>query len=123
MEFLRWATGGPIGMHGTAGSGIAIATNMMVEAGDSLALGRRVAHEICHMFGLFHTTETDGTVFDSLPDTPVCPIENDADGKGLRADDCSALGEENLMFPTSDATGITLTPDQQVVIKRAMILH
>jgi hypothetical protein len=111
----------PFGMHGTPGSGIAIATDMFLASGDTRALGRTLAHELGHALGLFHTSEVDGSAFDPLPDTPVC---RDSDGNGLiAARECAAMGGDNLMFPTSDATDSLLTPDQIAVLQRALILQ
>ncbi|HEY2734876.1 MAG TPA: hypothetical protein VGI70_12865 [Polyangiales bacterium] len=114
----------PFGMHGSAGSGIAIASDMFLSSGDSSALGRTLAHEIGHALGLFHTTELDGTVYDPLPDTPVCASSRDANHDGLLdASECAGAGADNLMFPTSDATDSLLTPDQIAVLQRALILQ
>lgn len=112
---ITGATPLPWGMHGTAASGIAIAADPL--AGDPERLGRTLAHELGHAFGLFHTTEVNGEVFDPLPDTPVCPKER------LEADDCAELGADNLMFPTTSANAATLTDDQITVIRRALILQ
>jgi hypothetical protein len=111
----------PFGMHGTPGSGVAIATDMFLASGDTRALGRTLAHELGHALGLFHTTEVDGSACDPLPDTPVC---RDRNGNGLLdARECAAMGGDNLMFPTSDATDALLTPDQIAVLQRALILQ
>lgn len=111
------------GMHGGPGSGIAIAADMFVIPERSQALGRTLAHELCHALGLFHTTETNGVVFDPLPDTPSCPLERDDDASGaLDASECADLGGDNLMFPTSDA-GDQLTEQQAQVLRRALILQ
>jgi hypothetical protein len=111
----------PFGMHGSSGSGIAIATDMFLASGDSLGLGRTLAHELGHALGLFHTSEVDGMTFDPLPDTPVC---HDSDGNGsLDARECAAKGGDNLMFPTSDASDSRLTPDQIAVLQRALVLQ
>ena len=83
-------------MHGTGGSGIAIATDMM--AGDPARMGRTLAHELAHFLGLFHTSEADGRVYDALEDTPECRLEDDGDGDGLDPADCESLGADNLMF-------------------------
>lgn len=114
----------PLGMHGTAGSGLVIASDMYVAARDAVKFGRTLAHEIAHALGLFHTTEVDGSVFDPLPDTPVCAKQRDANRDGLLdASECRDFGADNLMFPTSDATGSTLSDDQVAVLQRALILQ
>jgi hypothetical protein len=111
---------GPLGMHGTAGSGIAISTDMM--AGDPEALGRTLAHEIAHFLGLFHTSESDGCVREVLADTPVCSASHDEGGDGLDAADCAAHGADNLMFWAKTA-GTALTPEQIDVLRSAPILQ
>jgi hypothetical protein len=111
---------GPLGMHGTGASGIAIATDMM--QGDPKRLGRTLAHEIGHYLGLFHTSEADGSVYDALPDTPECRNRYDTDGNGLDVSDCAGVGADNLMF-WALTNGTKLTPDQQAVLKRALILR
>jgi hypothetical protein len=109
---LAGGTPGPLGMHGTAGSGVVISTDMMLADGDPRRLGRTIAHELGHLMGLFHTTELDGIVIDPLPDTDSCAP--------TRADDgCTG----NLMFPTTDATSTTLTEDQREVLRSAIVLQ
>jgi hypothetical protein len=115
------ATPLPFGMHGTGASGIAIAANPL--AGDPQRLGRALAHELGHALGLFHTTETNGDVFDPFPDTPVCDRARDKDGLGLDASDCEGAGADNLMFPTSNANASKLTADQAALVREAMILQ
>jgi hypothetical protein len=111
---------GPLGMHGTAGSGIAIATDMM--DGDATRLGRTLAHEIAHYLGLFHTSEADGSVFDALDDTPECRSDRDADRNGLSVADCAGAGADNLMF-WALSTGTKLTAAQREVLRAALILQ
>jgi hypothetical protein len=120
------AGGTPIafGMHGTPGSGIVIAADMFLAAGDAAKLARTIAHELGHALGLFHTTEVDGSVFDPLPDTPICPRQRDLNRDGLLdATECDGFGADNLMFPTSDAAQTRLTADQVDVLQRAFILQ
>jgi hypothetical protein len=111
---------GPLGMHGTGASGIAISTDMM--EGDAQMLGRTLAHEIAHFLGLFHTSERDGSVYEPLEDTPECRPEQDLDGDGLSAADCADHGGDNLMF-WAKTTGTELSAEQRAVLKRALILR
>lgn len=112
---------GPLGMHGTGASGIAISTDMM--AGNAEMLGRTLAHEIAHYLGLFHTSEADGRVFDPLDDTPACRLEHDLDANGrLSVSECQDAGVDNLMF-WAKTTGTALTEQQRGVLRRALILQ
>jgi hypothetical protein len=121
---ISGGTPAPLGMHGTPGSGIVIAADMFLANGDTAKLGRTLAHELGHALGLFHPTEANGSVFDPLPDTAVCPKARDLDKNGiLDATECAAFGGDNLMFPTSDATDTKLTSEQIDVLQRAMILQ
>lgn len=110
---ISGGTPGPLGMHGTSGSGIAISTNMMLDAGDPERLGRTLAHELGHVLGLFHTTELDGRVLDPLPDTAPCPPSRTPD------DACA----QNLMFPTTEVTSTALTEQQREVLRSAIVLQ
>lgn len=110
---------GPLGMHGTGGSGIVVAADMM---SDSVQLGRTLAHELGHYLGLFHTSEQNGCVNDVLEDTPACVPDDDVDGDGLDANDCADKGADNLMF-FSKTTGTALTPQQIEVLRSAPILQ
>jgi hypothetical protein len=119
------SAGTPIafGMHGGPGSGIVIAADMFVSQKRATQLGRTLAHELCHALGLFHTTETNGVVFDPLDDTLSCPIAQDRDHSGtLDATECAAYSGDNLMFPTSDA-GDRLTAEQGEILRHALILR
>jgi hypothetical protein len=119
-EAMSGGLPGPLGMHGTGSSGIAISTDMM--RGNAEMLGRTLAHEIGHYLGLFHTSELDGSVADPLFDTPECWLDADADGDGLSVADCAEYGADNLMF-WAKTTGTQLTPQQREVLQRAAILQ
>jgi len=110
---------GPMGMHGTGGSGIVIAADMMQ---DERALGRTLAHELAHYLGLFHTSEANGCVREALDDTPECRVEQDVDGDGLGVTDCLEHGADNLMF-FAKTNGTELTPQQIEVLRSAPILQ
>ncbi|MEY8207296.1 MAG: zinc-dependent metalloprotease family protein, partial [SAR324 cluster bacterium] len=94
---------------------------------DSQLLGETAAHEMGHQLGLFHTTESGGTVFDILTDTAEClnsTKDFDRNGK-MSAEECEGYGGENLMFWTAWNTSSrsagkkqeTLSSHQQHVLK------
>jgi hypothetical protein len=111
---------GPPAMHGTSGSGIAVATAMMV--GDPKSFGRTLAHEIAHYLGLFHVSEADGSVLDNLDDTPECRSDQDSDGNGLDRSDCDGHGADNLMF-WAKTSGTVLSEQQRAILRANPILH
>jgi hypothetical protein len=110
---------GPMGMHGTGGSGIVVAADMMQDAS---MLGRTLAHELGHYLGLFHTSEANGCVREALEDTPECRSEQDVDDDGLGVTDCLEHGADNLMF-FAKTNGTVLTPQQIEVLRSAPILQ
>ncbi len=98
---------------------------------DSQLLGETAAHEMGHQLGLFHTTESGGTVFDILTDTAEClnsTKDFDRNGK-MSAEECEGYGGENLMFWTAWTTSSrsagkkqeTLSSHQQHVLKYSPI--
>jgi len=98
---------------------------------DSQLLGETAAHEMGHQLGLFHTTESGGTVFDILTDTAEClnsTKDFDRNGK-MSAEECEGYGGENLMFWTAWNTSSrsagkkqeTLSSHQQHVLKYSPI--
>ena len=90
---------------------------------DSQLLGETAAHEMGHQLGLFHTTESGGTVFDILTDTAECRNGN------ISAEECEGYGAENVMFWTPWTTSSrsagkkqeTLSSHQQHVLKYSPI--
>jgi len=98
---------------------------------DSQLLGETAAHEMGHQLGLFHTTETGGTVFDILTDTAEClNSTKDFDNNNkMTAEECEGYGGENLMFWTAWNTSSrsagkkqeTLSSHQQHVLKYSPI--
>ena len=113
---------GPLGMHGTGGSGLAVGVAALAQ--DPVRLGRTIAHEIGHLLRLFHPSEADGRVLEALPDTPGCGVERDTDGDGqLSLAECGDAGASNLMFHSAAATGSELSPQQRDLIRQALILQ
>lgn len=105
---------GPVGLHGTHGSGVVFTTEYMgqqVEDGFGMSVdgnvytGQILAHEVGHYLGLFHTTESTGGAYDPLPDTPEC---------GQISLSCPDI--DNLMFPFAGESHSIITPDQSFVI-------
>lgn len=91
---------GAMGVQGTAGSGVTISVETHLTGGGDIdipLMGSTMAHELGHQFGLFHTSESDGSTHDVLPDTAECTSDPDGDG-WVTADECSGNGGENFMF-------------------------
>ena len=108
-----------LGLHGTARSGVALAIDPMgdLEDGDLVLL-----HEIGHFLGLFHTTESSGTVLDPLADTVECTSAEDKDeDHELSTDECWDEGADNLMFWTG--SGALLTKQQIAVMASSVLLR
>lgn len=117
---ISGAIPGPPGMHGTPASGIAISTDMF--AGDSLGLALTIAHEVGHYLGLFHTSESDGTILDSLDDTGECRPAQDANGDGvLSFEECITLGGASLMFWSARVS--VLSFEQRRVLRESIVLR
>lgn len=90
------------------------------------------AHEAGHWLGLYHVTESGGTDFDPLTDTPTCPCNacggalttRCGNGAELAASSCAGVisgcsGADNLMFwqiHPAYANG-TLSPQQGEVMR------
>jgi hypothetical protein len=94
---------GPQIIQGTAHSGVAV--NMLGGLGFLApsflrTQGATIAHELGHLLGLFHTTESEGDFFDPISDTPECHAsEYDKNHDGMvDADECASVDGTNLMF-------------------------
>jgi CSLREA domain-containing protein len=112
-------------IRGTTGSGVAITM-----AGYPSGLGdisQTIVHESGHWLGLFHTTESGGTSFDPLADTPQCPkVPNDTNNDGvMQPGECAALDAPNLMFWTGIPAlpNTLLTSNQQFVGVRNPVVN
>ena len=88
-------------------------------------LGETAGHEMGHFLGLFHPSESAGTLFDPIADTPQCPLsQNSNNDSKLTAEECGQqYGADNLMFWDSWENGNqdNLTEGQVYVLKRALI--
>ena len=83
---------------------ISLAAHVSGNTLKSQLLGETAAHEMGHQLGLFHTTESGGTVFDIISDTAECPKSLDKDSNSqiqMSAEECEGYGAENVMFWTS----------------------
>jgi hypothetical protein len=110
--------------RGTTASGLAVTTADFPQGLGQMA--ETWAHEGGHNLGLFHTTESGGTAFDPLPDTPECARQHDLNAnRVLESNECQGLGADNLMFWTTSATGfnVNLTPNQGFVMLRDPAVH
>jgi hypothetical protein len=147
---------GPSSFGGSVHSGAAVSSADL--EGDALSLcgpkrnylgcgpdfvGYITAHEGGHWLGLFHTTESDGELFDPLNDTATCACEACAPASqqgacGALADggftmvtgsDCASGGAtcggaDNLMFWLIDGQAAGHLSDEQVqVMKSNVVVH
>lgn len=89
-------------------------TSCVVVSGNDADFGVTVAgqattawHEAGHLLGLSHTSESDGTEFDFIADTPECPISFDTNGDGtVERTECP--DGENFMFHNTEGTDASL---------------
>jgi len=112
-------------IRGTSGSGLAVTTADFPRGLADIA--DTWVHEGSHWLGLFHTTESAGTAFDPLPDTPECHASpNDTDGDHImQPQECTAYDAGNEMFWTSVAAipHSSLSANQQFVLVRNPAVH
>ena len=126
--YLGNAAGIP-GSQGLKGSHNGVLINLSAhKTGGSLndqLLGETAGHEMGHFLGLFHPSESAGTLFDPIADTPQCPLsQNSNNDSKLTAEECGQqYGADNLMFWDSWENGNqdNLTEGQVYVLKRALI--
>ena len=113
-------------IRGTTGSGMAVTTADFPSAAGIVDIADTWAHEGGHWLGLFHPTESGGTSFDPLADTPQCTKDRDANGNGnMEPSECINFGADNEMFWTSTASiaHSNLTPNQSFVLLRNPAVH
>lgn len=122
--FLGLAAGipGPNGALETVGSGVVVGIDphRNAETGDIeiQLLAETIAHEAGHQFGLFHTSESDGSEHDLASDTPECTLdEHDGNGDGF-LDQAECPDGNNIMFWTGgvDTPQTVLSPEQSGII-------
>jgi len=112
-------------IRGTSGSGMAVTTADFPSGLEDIA--DTWAHEGGHWLGLFHPSESAGTAFDPLPDTPECAAAaRDANADHLmQPQECVGFGADNEMFWTSVSSiaHSNLTANQQFVLLRNPAVH
>ncbi len=119
---------GPAFVNGTYSSGVAVSlSEYFTIDDDNLATNltaETMAHELGHQLGLYHTTESDGTAFDHILDTPECPAaQYDSNGDGfVDPQECLPRGGTNLMFWTPSLV-TQLSVGQRFVIHRNPVLE
>jgi Cys-rich repeat protein len=108
---------GPPAIMGTRHSGVAL--TMMGFRDSPKVLGQTMAHEGGHYLGLFHTSESNGTSHDPLPDTAQCKASNDGDFDGyVTTQECAGKGAENFMFWLADENASQVSVEQGRVLRR-----
>ena len=97
---------GSLGVSGNH-NGVLVGLTGHVSGGglQSQLLAETATHEMGHFLGLYHPTESAGTLYDPLSDTPQCGSANDSDSSGkVSAEECESYGGGNVMFWTSYST-------------------
>lgn len=111
---------GPWGVHGSVQSGIGLNGDAIIEAMRFIPAEVTMVHELGHFLGLFHTTETDGSVFEPLEDTPVCDTDTNGDGF-FEPSECPIAGE-NIMF-WGPIMATSLSAEQRDAMQNALIVR
>ena len=123
--------GSSAGLPGTAllgGSGLSCVAGMAAPDPDDserdlFARAIVVWHEAGHLLGLYHTSESDGVLFDLIDDTPECHYaDRDSNDDGfIDLIECDGLDGDNFMF--HDGDGTTMTQDQAWMVRRHPLLY
>lgn len=116
---------GPVGVFGVDASGVIVAIDghtLFNGNVDTQTMGETMAHEVGHQLGLYHTTESDGTRWESLADTPDCPSSAD-DGDGyFTAEECAQFDGANFMFWTAGDLAQGDVSDSQALVLRDSVV-
>lgn len=98
---------GPVLLHGSSGSGVAVSVNQLSKPTGTRTIGAVLAHELGHYLGLLHTTGIRGVDLDPLEDTPICPLST------LLTRPTECPDAPNAMFPLVFSREVmTWTPEQ-----------
>lgn len=102
-----------LGIAGTSSGGVLISvdTHNTERGFDTHELALTIAHETGHSMGLYHTSERDGSMHDTINDTPTC-------GGGS---DSGCPDGTNLMFWSGHYPN--LSAGQAYVLRRSPIVH
>lgn len=111
---------GPWGVHGSVQSGIGLNGDAIIEAMRFIRPEVTMVHELGHFLGLFHTTESDGSVFEPLEDTPSCTTDPNGDGF-FEPSECPIAGE-NIMF-WGPVMATSLSAEQREVMQNALLVR
>ncbi|MFO0746121.1 MAG: hypothetical protein U1F43_10665 [Myxococcota bacterium] len=108
---------GPPAIQGTQHSGVALSLTDFRDQPN--VLGQTMAHEGGHYLGLFHTTESNGTSHDPLPDTAECQASDDKNFDGYLSDEeCAGKGSDNFMFWLASTSSNKTSAEQGRVLRR-----